>query len=558
MKTTQNPTVKLFLICLIFAVVVAGPPSAAAEIQRVAVVPFKINAEKDLSFLRDGIVDMLTSRLSQEDRVAVLSRDETAKVLENVQAPLNESKAREIGTRLKVDYVLFGSLTVFGNSVSIDAKMVDVSGSKPPLTFFNQSQGMDQVIPAINLFATDINAEIFSRAMPGSRVYAQPQTPPEQIDARAHPEKLLSGGYDGPETGVQQSRLNPAFVTTQGARKGSREFWKSHNFKFLINGLALGDVDGDGKIETVIAAPHAVYIYRAENNRFYKTQELPQSRNRNIIGVDVADINGNGTPEIFVTSLNAHKNVMRSFVLEYDGKNYNEIVKDRSWYYRVVEHPLRGSILFGQRQRTGGEDPFSETIFEMTWEGSDYQPGNKILTSGRANLMGFAYGNVLNDGRELAIAYNDKDYFQIFNASGKVEWKGAKQYGGSTLYLAMAPSSPGETGNLRYLPMRIYVMDIDANGKNEVIAVKNAEEAGRHLERFRKYTNSQIESLSWNGLGLTTNWKTREISGYIRDFVVGDFDHDGRDELIAAVISKEGALAGTTPKSAVIAYDLKR
>ena len=558
MKTTNNPTFKLFLICLIFAAVVAGPQLAAAQLQRVAVVPFKINAEKDLSFLRDGIVDMLTSRLSQEDRVAVLSRDETAKVLENVQAPLNESKAREIGTRLKVDYVLFGSLTVFGNSVSIDAKMVDVAGKNPPLTFFNQSQGMDPVISQINLFATDINAKIFGRDMPASRIYARPQTPPEQIDARTHPEKMFSGGYSDAETGVQQSTLNPAFVTTAGTRSGSREFWKSRNFNFLINGLAIGDVDGDGKIETVIAAPHAVYIYRAENNRFYKTQELPQSRNRNIIGVDVADINGNGTPEIFVTSLNAHKNAMRSFVLEYDGKNYNEIVKDHAWYYRVIEHPSRGSILFGQKQRTGGADPFSEAIFEMTWEGSGYQPGNQILPPGRANLMGFAYGNVLNDGQALALAYNDKDYFRIFNASGKEEWKGAKQYGGGTLYLATPQSSPGEGEGRRYLPMRIRVMDINTDGKTEAIAVKNTEVAGRHLERFRKFTNSQIEALSWNGLGLITNWKTREITGFIRDFVVGDFDHDGRDELIAAVISQEGTLVGTTPKSAVIAYELNR
>ena len=59
-----------------------------------------------------------------------------------------------MGTGLGADYVLFGSLTVFGNSVSIDAKMVDVSGENRPLSFFNQSQGMDQVIPGINLFAS--------------------------------------------------------------------------------------------------------------------------------------------------------------------------------------------------------------------------------------------------------------------------------------------------------------------------------------------------------------------------------------------------------------------
>jgi len=62
---------------------------------------------------------MLTSRLYTEDKVAVLSRGETAKVLETVSPPINESKARKIGSRLGVDYVLFGSLTVFGESVSL-------------------------------------------------------------------------------------------------------------------------------------------------------------------------------------------------------------------------------------------------------------------------------------------------------------------------------------------------------------------------------------------------------------------------------------------------------
>ncbi|MBW2640541.1 MAG: hypothetical protein JRE10_10395, partial [Deltaproteobacteria bacterium] len=152
METTRKATLKRFLMSLIVVVMMfGGLESVAAEVNRVAIVPFKVNAEKDLSFLRDGIVDMLTSRLSVEDKVVVLCREEIAKVLKTVSPPINESKAREIGSKLGVDYVLFGSLTVFGESVSMDAKMVDVSGTQPVLTFFNQSQGMDQVIPKINL-----------------------------------------------------------------------------------------------------------------------------------------------------------------------------------------------------------------------------------------------------------------------------------------------------------------------------------------------------------------------------------------------------------------------
>ncbi|MFH2218618.1 MAG: hypothetical protein ABII68_03015, partial [Pseudomonadota bacterium] len=47
-------------ILIFFPLVFGIPESSAAEISRVAVVPFTINAEKDLTFLRDGIADMLT------------------------------------------------------------------------------------------------------------------------------------------------------------------------------------------------------------------------------------------------------------------------------------------------------------------------------------------------------------------------------------------------------------------------------------------------------------------------------------------------------------------
>jgi TolB-like protein len=51
--------------------------SAFAEPFQVAIVPFKVNAEKDLSFLKDGIVDMLSSRLYWEDKVFVINRQTT-------------------------------------------------------------------------------------------------------------------------------------------------------------------------------------------------------------------------------------------------------------------------------------------------------------------------------------------------------------------------------------------------------------------------------------------------------------------------------------------------
>ena len=135
----------------------------AAEPVKVAIVPFQINAEKDMSFLRDGIYDMLASRLAWEGKVVVLGREVSENAFTAVAGPIEAPAARDIGARIGAKWVLFGSLTLFGNSVSIDTKMVDVCGVEETLSFFNQSEGMEEVIPRINLIAQDINAQVFGR-----------------------------------------------------------------------------------------------------------------------------------------------------------------------------------------------------------------------------------------------------------------------------------------------------------------------------------------------------------------------------------------------------------
>ena len=559
MKTTCCKIIKLmFFNVSVFAVIIGSSQSVAAKVNRVAIVPFQINAEKDLSFLRDGIVDMLTSRLCLEDKVAVLSREETAKVLETVSPPINESKARKIGTRLGVDYVLFGSLTVFGDSVSMDAKMVDVSESSPPLTFFNQSQGMDQVIPNINLFATQVNAKVFGRAMPVQKVPVTSQTPQtqtlqDQMSYRANPEKLFAGGgSENDNQDLQKSAPGLAFLASREAGK-SAQFWSSRSIRHRINGIAIGDIDKDGNQETVIITEHSVEAYRFEKNRFFKVKILAERHLDNFIGVDVADINGNGYPEIFVTSLNPLRNMVNSFVLEFDGKTYTEIVTGSHWYFRVIDHPLRGQILLGQRPK--GSTPFSGQIHEMVWENSGYEPANKIGHGRHTNVMGFALGNVMNDDTEVAVAFDDLDYLRIFNQGGKERWKDSEHSGGRVEYFVVSEGSTGEFAEKAYYPMRILIMDITGDGKNEVVTVKNHKFS--EMVSYRKFTHGEVQIRSWNGVGLAVNWRTRKLKGYFSDFAIGDFDNDGNDELVAPLVIETGLMVAAKPKSKVIAYELK-
>ncbi|HUV78005.1 MAG TPA: FG-GAP-like repeat-containing protein [Desulfobacterales bacterium] len=562
MKTTCYTTFRIFLLGMIVFIFIFGiQVHAAAKPVQVAVVPFKVNAEKDLSFLRDGIVDMLSSRLSWADKVTVVNSQETLKALKTVAGPLNEVKAREMGTKLDADFVLFGSLTVIGNSVSIDAKMVDVSGEKETLSFFNQSQGMDPVIPAINVFASDINEKKFGRVMPSQKTPAASQAQQTQTlqdqpqsDARAHPEKLIVGGYAGGETQeTQNAAPGSAFIATQMSKSQSAQFWKSRNIKQRITGVALGDIDKDGKTETVMITDHSVEAYRFDHKRFLKIKTIAERSHDYLIGVDVADINGNGYPEIFVTALNPSREFVKSFVLEFDGKTYIEIVKKSNWYFRTVETPERGRILLGQKQ--GINSPFDDRIYELVWQNSEYDAAEPVMPPRRANVLGLASGDARNDGTQVAVLFDKLDYLRIYDSKGDEIWKDGEHSGGTPRYFQMPNLGSKDTENHAYYPMRILIRDINKDGKNDVITAKNYRLS--QILSARMFQNGELEIRSWDGIGLAVLWRTRKLSGHISDFAIGDFDNDGADELVAALVIKTGAVAMTTPKSALIAYELQ-
>jgi hypothetical protein len=61
--------------------------------------------------------------------------------------------------------------------------------------------------------------------------------------------------------------------------------------------------------------------------------------------------------------------------------------------------------------------------------------------------------------------------------------------------------------------------------------------------------------MAWDGFGLVLKWKTQTLGERIGDFVVGGFDNDGSDELVIAMVSKEGEAAMADAVSHFIAFD---
>lgn len=510
----------------------------AETASKVLILPFNIHSDKDLTFLKNGILDMLGTRLTKPGKLQPVNKETALKSVQGISG-INEKTAGSLGEKLGVDYVVYGSLTVFGDSISTDARLLDTAQKKILLSFNESGKESGDVISHIDRFATQVDETLFAGSVtaPAAAV-AAPKTPEEQ--SRMHPESLWTGKVD-----AEDQRL----AAGETGKNALGAAWKSRNFKLAIEGIDIGDVDGDGKNEVVFMTQNSVHIYRYMNDRFIKITEIEGSLNNRHLGINVADINGNGIGEIFVTNLHKEQQSLISYVLEWDGSQFRKIVENARWYFRVIEHPLRGKLLVGQQRDF--KRPFMAGITEMSYNGVEYVP----LMSGElplprwVNVFGFSIGDVANNGQEMTVAFSERNYLRVLTPDNEKEWESEDPYMAGGLFLEYPDEAAASIGEYReqiryYLPQRILISDVDKDGKNEVLVCRNKDAAGGLFAKLRLFKAGQIECLAWDQFGLYPKWKTRNISGHISDYVMGDIDNDGRPELVFAIIKKASSVLG--------------
>jgi hypothetical protein len=192
----------------------------------------------------------------------------------------------------------------------------------------------------------------------------------------------------------------------------------------------------------------------------------------------------------------------------------------------------------------------------MAWRGGGYGPEEPLALPKEINVFGLALGDAMDNGQKMIVAFDGSDHIRIFSPSGEEQWKSVEPYGGSINYIEIWSQNEGDMDRL-YLPQRICVQDVDGDGDHEILVVSNQGSLGRLFGRYRKFTSGQIVSLSRKNIGLTLYWQTPKISGCISDYVIGDFDSDGSNEILAAVVVSRGT-ALTDAKSSIIVYKLIR
>ncbi|MEZ6853896.1 outer membrane protein assembly factor BamA [Halodesulfovibrio aestuarii] len=152
------------MVFMLLALLIAASAFAAPRNGiRVLVLPFAVNSGDDLSYLEDGLPDLIGERLAAKN-FSIVPDDEVERILaENAVTELNISIVRDLCLLSNSDYAVYGSFTQVGEQLSIDARLVEAYGLQPAKPIYINKSGLINVLPAVDELVAQATNEMLRK-----------------------------------------------------------------------------------------------------------------------------------------------------------------------------------------------------------------------------------------------------------------------------------------------------------------------------------------------------------------------------------------------------------
>lgn len=264
------------------------------------------------------------------------------------------------------------------------------------------------------------------------------------------------------------------------------------------------DVNGDGAAEGVFSDGRRLYVFKEELSGWREVWTEPDKDaiGEGHINIDVADINANGIPEIFVTAVK-DGNVI-SYSVEAGAEGFRRIAVGHV-FLRVVSKDRR-DVLIGLEPGGSGR---TSTIKEYVWSAGKYIPGPAFPLPERVGLYDFVFADFGGKGMHI-VARDHKNRLVVYSGTEPV-WTGRE------IYKGMETTIPGSLAstNIRVVKTRLIAADIDGDGLDEVILQRNI-----NRRFFMGFKSADIHVMSWGDERLEQKRVFTGLAGPVLDLAV--------------------------------------
>lgn len=127
---------------------------------KVLVLPFEIHAGAEFDYLKLSLSEMLSTRLMSQRKIIILEGPEIKKAAGDQRSPNAVKATRELGRTLGAEWLIIGSFTKIGESLSFDALLINLNSETRQETAFAAGKGVENIIPKITELARLIHAKL--------------------------------------------------------------------------------------------------------------------------------------------------------------------------------------------------------------------------------------------------------------------------------------------------------------------------------------------------------------------------------------------------------------
>ncbi|MBI3781015.1 MAG: hypothetical protein HY278_08180, partial [candidate division NC10 bacterium] len=403
-----------------------------------------------------------------------------------------------------------------------------------------------------------------------SKTTEQPKSPlPERVVSQ----KPLAAGE------AQRQPGTPSFLVKGEDKPGqSGDQASKDHLTFELNepllAIAAGHLDADRRPEVVGITGSEVIVYRWQDRRLVPVARAESDPFVRHLHLDVGDVNGSGTAQVFVTAMSSVpevltlRNSLRSYVLELRGGKLVRIADGLDYFLRVLTGPgIDAPILIGQRM--GQYVPFEGPIVRLSWSGEQYLQGQPLnLPAAVKGLYDFAPLEAAGDQvLEMAVVSEQKQVM-IYGRGGQTLWE-ARDDLGEVDHLAFfqtpqapkfnqgiragVPPNPEELADRIALPRRFVVESspLWGDAKVELLAIANSAKYGLQISPGGGQTESgRIVAYDRQDGSFSRGWETVPVEGKVRDVAAVDLNGAGRkDILVLSAVKEKGFVASLKDKA---------